>query len=91
MNAHTRLSAKGQVVIPTGVRDLHDWRPGIELEVVDRPDGVLLRRIATGERKLTLEEFWARNPPHEGPTVTLEEMNEGVMRAARETWPPRIG
>ena len=91
MNAHTRLSAKGQVVIPKSVRDSHDWHAGTEFEVVDRPDGVLLRRATIGERKLTIQEFWARNPPHEGPTVTLEEMNEGVMRIARESWPPRTG
>ena len=43
MNAHTRLSAKGQIVIPKAVRDARGWVPGTDLEVVDRPDGLLLR------------------------------------------------
>ena len=91
MSVQTIMSAKGQVVIPKGVRDNHDWSFGTPLEVIDRPDGVLLRRPASNERTMTVEEFWASVPPHDGPPVSLEEMNEGVMRAARESWPPRSG
>ena len=89
MNAHTRLSAKGQVVIPKGVRDLHDWCPGTELEVVDRPDGVLLRRRDEGLRRITYEEFKARNPAHDGPPISVEEMKDGAMQAVRESWASR--
>ena len=41
--AKTRLSSKGQVIIPKAVRDRHGWQPGVELEVEDRGDAVVLR------------------------------------------------
>ena len=41
--AKTRLSSKGQVIIPKVVRDRHGWTPGVELEVEDRGDAVVLR------------------------------------------------
>ena len=39
----TRLSSKGQVILPTSVRDAHRWRPGTEFIVENTADGVLLR------------------------------------------------
>lgn len=39
----TRLSAKGQVVLPKGVRDANGWAPGVEFIVENTPAGVLLR------------------------------------------------
>jgi AbrB family looped-hinge helix DNA binding protein len=39
----TRLSSKGQVVLPKSVRDAHQWRPGTEFIVENTADGVLLR------------------------------------------------
>ena len=39
----TRMSSKGQVVIPRAIRAAHAWEPGVEFEVEDRMDGVFLR------------------------------------------------
>ena len=39
----TRLSSKGQVMIPKHIRVVHCWEPGMELEVVECEGGVLLR------------------------------------------------
>jgi len=43
MNQLTRLSAKGQIVIPKTVRDAKHWPPGTTFDVIDRPDGILLQ------------------------------------------------
>lgn len=39
----TRMSSKGQVVIPHPIRAAHAWEPGLEFEVEDLAEGVLLR------------------------------------------------
>ena len=39
----TRMSSKGQVVIPHRIRAAREWAPGLEFEVEDLAEGVLLR------------------------------------------------
>lgn len=39
----TKLSSKGQVIIPKSLRNTHRWREGLEFIVIDTGDGVLLR------------------------------------------------
>lgn len=39
----TRLSSKGQVILPKAVRAAHRWKPGTEFVVENTDDGVLLR------------------------------------------------
>jgi AbrB family looped-hinge helix DNA binding protein len=39
----TKLSSKGQVIIPKAVRSIHQWHVGLELMVIDLGDGVLLK------------------------------------------------
>ena len=46
--AKTRLSSKGQVIIPKAVRERHGWRPGLELEVEDQGEVVVLRPARSG-------------------------------------------
>ncbi len=42
----TRLSSKGQVIIPKAIRDARRWEAGLELAVVETPDGILLKPSA---------------------------------------------
>jgi AbrB family looped-hinge helix DNA binding protein len=44
----TRLSSKGQIVLPKAVRESHDWGPGTDCLVEDTADGVLLRPLKVG-------------------------------------------
>jgi AbrB family looped-hinge helix DNA binding protein len=39
----TKLSSKGQVIIPKAVRKTHHWEAGLELVVIDTGDGILLK------------------------------------------------
>ena len=39
----TRLSTKGQIVLPKNIRTAHAWGPGIEFTVEETGDGILLR------------------------------------------------
>lgn len=82
MNAQTKMSAKGQVVIPKAVRDRLRWTDGAALEVVEIGAGVLLRPAGTKRERITIEEFRRRHPPQPGPTLTLAEMDEAVLEEA---------
>ena len=42
----TRLSTKGQIILPKGIRDSRAWAPGTEFEVEETGDGILLRAAA---------------------------------------------
>lgn len=39
----TKLSSKGQVIIPKAFRSAHHWETGLELMVIDTGDGLLLK------------------------------------------------
>lgn len=82
MNAVTRLSAKGQVVIPKATRERLNLRPGQSLEVVETPEGVLLKRVPV-RGTLPLDEAMRRIRAivtYDGPPVTIEEMNESIRQ-----------
>jgi AbrB family looped-hinge helix DNA binding protein len=84
MNAQTKMSAKGQVVIPKAVRDRFQWGDGADLEVVERADGVLLRSPAPKRERISIEEFRRRVPPHDGPALTLEEIDAALAQGMAE-------
>jgi AbrB family looped-hinge helix DNA binding protein len=39
----TRLSTKGQIILPKSIRDSREWQAGTEFTVEETSDGVLLR------------------------------------------------
>jgi AbrB family looped-hinge helix DNA binding protein len=42
----TRLSTKGQIILPKAVRDSRAWGPGTEFTIEEAGDGILLRPAA---------------------------------------------
>ena len=80
----TRLSSKGQVIIPKSVRDARGWEPGTELIVEDHPEGVLLRshRVFAPTR---FEEV-AGCLKRKGRPRTLQEMDKAIEAEARLRW-----
>ena len=84
MNAQTRMSAKGQIVIPKAVRDRLRWKEGADLEVVERSDGVLLRSPPRPRERITIEQFMKRVQPHKGPALSLEQMDAAVAKGIAE-------
>lgn len=76
----TKLSAKGQVVIPKDVRDRLRWTQGQALDVVETADGVLLKRpqkFGTLTVQEALERIRGR-VKYTGPPLSVEEMNEAI-------------
>jgi AbrB family looped-hinge helix DNA binding protein len=43
----TRLSTKGQIILPKSIRTTRAWGPGTEFTVEETSDGVLLRPAAS--------------------------------------------
>lgn len=89
MNAHTTMSEKGQVVIPKDVRDRLRIGAGDRLEVVERADGVLLRKPARRSDE-SFDAITARirsRIGYAGPPVTLEEMDTALSTMWAEGGP----
>lgn len=51
----TKLSSKGQVIIPKTLRNTHHWKAGLELVVIDMGDGILLKPKAPFESTLVAD------------------------------------
>lgn len=79
----TRLSSKGQVIIPAQVRAAHHWEAGQELTVVDAGDGVLLKPRSAFEQSC-LDEL-AGCLRFEGPAKSQQEMEEAIRQGAMES------
>lgn len=86
MTATTKLSAKGQVVIPADVRRQLGLKPGQTLQVRKAGGGVMLTPIleksgrSTDELLAEIRKIYT----HKGPPVTLEQMDEAVSRMFAE-------
>ncbi len=78
----TRLSSKGQVIIPKSSRDSHHWEAGQELVVIDTQEGVLLKPVQPAP-PATLEEL-AGCLSYTGPAKSLEEMEQAIERGANQ-------
>jgi AbrB family looped-hinge helix DNA binding protein len=78
----TRLSSKGQVIIPKVLRSRHHWEPGQELVAIDTEDGVLLRP-ASAFPVTTLREV-AACLPFPGKAKTLEDMEAAIKAGAKK-------
>ncbi len=77
----TRLSTKGQLVLPRAICAAHNWQPGTEFEVLDRSDGVTLKELKRkGTIKLADLLGIAR---YKGPRKSIREMDAAIAADAR--------
>ncbi len=93
MTAHTKLSAKGQVVIPKDVRDRLGLVEGTVFDVIERGDEVVLRR--SGARRTgksardalrEIQSFYR----YEGPPLSIEDMDRAVEQDVRDKWERKV-
>lgn len=80
----TRLSSKGQIILPKAVRDAHHWGPGTDFSVEDTGDGVLLRPLKTHVTRLDDVVGCLKR---KGPARSVEAMNAAIadeLRARRD-------
>jgi len=78
----TRLSSKGQLIIPKAVRQAHGWEAGVELIVEDRGDRVVLRPARPLPRTEVDEVRGCVG--YRGPRRSLEEMEAAIAAGAQK-------
>ncbi len=79
LTATTRLSSKGQMVMPASIRQARKWDVGTELTVEDTPAGVLIR--SNDKARLfppTRFEDVFGSLKYDGPSVSIEDMDKGI-------------
>ena len=81
----TRLSSKGQIVLPKSVRENRHWPPGTEFAVEEIEEGVLLKPVKQAKhfRSTTYEEVEGCLK-YRGRPRTVKDMEEGIARITRE-------
>jgi len=77
----TRLSEKGQIVIPKRVRTARGWKPGLQFSVESFEDGIKLRPVRAFQG--TAIEDVLGCIPYKGPRKTLKEMEAAIAEGAR--------
>lgn len=83
----TRLSSKGQVIIPKALRSTHHWEPGLELMVIDTGDGLLLKPKAPfAPSKLSEVSGMFRNKVS---PKTDQQITAALARDVRRKWRDR--
>jgi AbrB family looped-hinge helix DNA binding protein len=72
----TKLSSKGQIVLPKTLRDAYKWRPGTKFAIEEAADGLLLRplRLFAPTR---LEDVIGCLP-YKGKPKTLSQMEKAI-------------
>jgi AbrB family looped-hinge helix DNA binding protein len=82
--ATTRLSTKGQVILPKSIRVAQNWGAGQELVVEEIAGGVLLR-AAKPFPSTTFDEVCG-SLAHYGKSMTDEEIAAGLKAAAKRRY-----
>ena len=79
----TKLSSKGQIILPKHIRTAHKWQPGAEFQVEDTPEGVLLRPLKPF--KVTRLKDVIGCTGYTGLKKTIEEMNAAIAAGVKAT------
>ena len=78
----TRLSNKGQVVIPKAIRALHGWKAGLEFVIENVVDGIKLKPIKPYKETKIDEVIGCVG--YEGPKKSLQDMEAAIAKGAKE-------
>jgi len=82
MSQTTKLSTKGQVVLPKLLRAARRWKPGTEFIVREQGDSILLTpKSAASSRSW---ESLIGCATYRGPRKSIKEMDEAVAAEARK-------
>lgn len=77
----TRLSSKGQLILPKSIRDLRNWEAGTQFAVEEVPDGVLLRPLRPFPAAAFDEVFGCLK--YSGRPKTLRQMEKTIAKGVK--------
>lgn len=78
----TKLSSKGQIILPKSIRVAHNWDTGVEFAVEDTPDGVLLRPLKPFLPTQLKDVYGC--VAYSGKAKSLEDMEAGIKAALKD-------
>ncbi|NJK57802.1 MAG: AbrB/MazE/SpoVT family DNA-binding domain-containing protein [Pleurocapsa sp. SU_5_0] len=78
----TKMSSKGQVIIPKALREMHHWEEGQELIAIDMGDGILLKPKKPFA-ETTLDQV-AGCLKYQGTPKSLEDMEDAIRQGLEE-------
>lgn len=82
----SRLSTKGQIVLPKEIREAHAWKPGTEFLVEDTAAGVLLRPAKPFPPTTLDEVVGCAKPKGRRKPITLAEMDAAIAREVKRRY-----
>lgn len=77
----TRLSSKGQVIIPQSIREAHKWQPGLEFNIIDTEQSVLLIPRLPFKPTSVKDVLGCVN--YTETKKSLKDMKEGIAKGAK--------
>jgi AbrB family looped-hinge helix DNA binding protein len=78
----TRLSTKGQIVVPKDIRERRNWAPGDELVIEETDEGVLLKRAPQFPPTRIEDVYGCLHRPGM-KSVSVAEMNDAIAAEVR--------
>lgn len=79
---NTRLSSKGQIIIPQRIREAHQWQAGLEFNVIDTEEGILLTPRLPFKPTSIKDVLGCVN--YKGRKKSLKEMEAGIAKGAKK-------
>ena len=80
----TKLSSKGQVIIPKHIRESYQWSTGLEFQLIEYQEGILLKPKAAFEKTSLADVTGCLQ--YNGPKKSDEEIFNAMKQAVRESW-----
>ena len=72
-----RIDKAGRIVVPKPLRERLGFKPDTELEAIEQPDGVLLKRVEQRPSMVKIDGLWVHRGVPE-PGVNWERIVEDV-------------
>jgi AbrB family looped-hinge helix DNA binding protein len=82
--ATTKLSEKGQVVIPQKVRSFYGWTPGVQFFIEESKDGIKLKPLKPFEKCILKDVVGCLK--YRGPRKTLKDMDAAIAKGVKEAY-----